>query len=186
MQIRPATAGDLELIDEIDATIDSTRYLHIEKTGEGLGVGWRVEERPLRQKLIEPNRLSDDSRFAIRQIANGIEDGITLVAEHEDRPVALLAAQPRPGRGVMKLLDVRVDFELRRQGLASAMAYQLIQTTRDAGLRAIAAEAKANNFPANSMLAKLGFEMAGLDERRQSNHDLVKEAVTLFWYAVLD
>lgn len=186
MQIRPATTADLDGIDEIDATIDSTRYLHIERSGEGLGLGWRTEERSLRQKLIEPNRLSDEQRFSIRQIAGGIEEGIALVAEHGDRPVALLAAQPRPARGVMKLLDLRVDFENRRQGLASALAYQLIQTTREAGLRAIAAEVRANNFPANSMLAKLGFEMAGLDERRQSNHDLVKEAVTLFWYAVLD
>jgi ribosomal protein S18 acetylase RimI-like enzyme len=86
----------------------------------------------------------------------------------------------------MKLLDVRVDFEFRRQGLASALVYQLMHAAKEAGLRAIAAETRANNFPANSMLAKLGFEMTGLDERRQSNHDLVKESVTLFWYATLD
>ncbi len=36
------------------------------------------------------------------------------------------------------------------------------------------------------MLAKSGFELAGVDDHRNSNHDLVKEAVTLFWYAPLD
>jgi hypothetical protein len=48
------------------------------------------------------------------------------------------------------------------------------------------AETLANNLPANQMLRKLAFELAGLDTHRRSNHDMVKEVATLFWYAALD
>ena len=153
---------------------------------EGLNLQLRIEERPLRTKLIESNPISDEQRFAVRQIATGADEGTALVAEHEGTPVALLVAQPQPLHGTLKLIDLRVDYDHRREGLATAMVYQVIQESRDAGLRAVAAETRANNFPANQLLAKLGFELAGLDAQRHSNHDLVKEAVTLFWYLALD
>jgi ribosomal protein S18 acetylase RimI-like enzyme len=81
---------------------------------------------------------------------------------------------------------LRVDFDHRREGLATAMMFYVIQTAREAQLRAVAAESAANNDPANQLLAKLGFQLTGLDSHRNSNHDLVKEAVTLLWYATLD
>jgi GNAT superfamily N-acetyltransferase len=186
MQIRSVAAADLDSLAEIDGTIHSTDYLHVDRSGSGTDLTWRIEKRPLRNKLIQPNRLDDDGRFAVRQIVTGAEEGVALLAEHDGQAVALLAAQPRPQRGVMKLIDLRVDFEHRRQGLGSAMVYQLIQQSRDLGLRALAARTAANNFPAAEFLLKLGFESAGLDSQRQSNHDLVKEAVTLFWYFALD
>jgi ribosomal protein S18 acetylase RimI-like enzyme len=186
MEIRPIISSDLDALAEIDATVESTRYLHLDRGGEGWNLQWKVEERPLRAKLIESNPLNDEQRFVVRQIALGAEEGIALVAEHEEQPVALLVAQPQPMHGTLKLIDLRVDYDHRREGLATAMLFQVIQSTRDAGLRAVAAETRANNFPANQLLAKVGFELAGLDAQRYSNHDLVKEAVTLFWYAALD
>lgn len=186
MQIRPTTPGDLEMLREIDGTIESSQYLHLESTGEGLCLAWRLEERPLRSKLIESNRLDDDRWFEAKQIVNGVDEGVSLLAEHEGAVVALLLAQPQPAAGTMRLLDVRVDYDYRRQGLAMAMIYQLIQFTRDAELRAVAAETRTNNFPANQLLAKCGFTLAGVDTQRHSNHDMVKEAATLLWYAALD
>jgi ribosomal protein S18 acetylase RimI-like enzyme len=120
------------------------------------------------------------------QITGGIEDGLALVAEHDDEVVALLLAQPRDLAGVLQVLDLRVDFDHRREGLATAMMFQAIQTARDAGRRAVLMETSANNFPAAQLLDKLGFHLAGLDTQRYSNHDLVKEAVTLVWYMALD
>ncbi len=186
MQIRPVAAADLDSLVEIDATIQSSDYLHLERSGEGLNLTWRIEARPLRQKLVLPNRLNDEQRFAIRQIVSGADEGTALMAEHDGLAVALLVAQPRPTRGVMKLIDLRVDFEHRRAGLASAMVYQLIQQSRDLSLRAVAARSLTNNLPASQFFCKLGFELGGLDSQRQSNHDLVKESATLLWYAALD
>ena len=186
MQIRPVAAGDLDGLADIDGIIESTRYLHLDRSGEGLGVQWKIEERPLRSKTIERNTLNDEQRFMVRQIATGIEDGVAQLVEHEGQPLALLAAQTEAAHETLKLIDLRVDFEHRRQGLATGLLYQLIQTARDHGLRAVAAETRANNFPANQLLTKLDFQLTGIDTHRHSNHDLVKESVTLFWYAALD
>jgi GNAT superfamily N-acetyltransferase len=186
MEIRRATPRDLAAIEEIDGTIESHRYLHIDRTGEGMQMGWRVEERPLRQRLIEPFRLDDCRRLALRQIVEGTDDGIALVADNESQIVALGLAQANPDTSLLHILDVRVDSDHRRQGLASAIIFQMVQEARSRSCRAIHAQTTANNFPANQMFSRLSFDLAGLDTHRRSNHDLVKESVTLFWYASLE
>jgi len=186
MELRPATTADLAGVAEIDATMESLRYLHIDRSGEGLNVQWKVEDRPLRERLIQPIALDDERQFAYRQLVTGIEDGLTLVAEHEGQIVAGMAAKPNLARGVLEMIDLRVDFDHRREGLATAMLYRAIQAGRELELRAVAAESPANNDPANQLLSKLGFHLCGLDALRNSNHDLVKETVTLLWYETLD
>ena len=186
MQIRSGTQHDLELLREIDGTIESTQYLHLEHSGEGLGKLFRLEERPLREKLIESNRLDDVAFFVARQILTGADEGTVLVAEHEDAVVASLIAQPRPSRGTIHIVDLRVDYDYRRQGLGTALVFQMIQQARDAALRAVSMETLTNNLPASALLDKCGFALSGIDIRRRSNHDIVKESATLFWYAALD
>ena len=58
MQLRPATPADLDAIREIDGTIESADYLHLEQTGEGLNIAWKLDKRPLREKLIASNALA--------------------------------------------------------------------------------------------------------------------------------
>ena len=66
------------------------------------------------------------------------------------------------------------------------MIYQAISESRARGLRRIAAQTRTDNFPAARFLLESAFDLTGLDTRRYTNHDLVKETVTLFWYASLD
>lgn len=186
MQVRAATISDLDRLPEIDATIESSRYLHLERTGEGVTASWKLEERPLRTKLIDANVPTDDQRFSLRQVLSGIEEGAALAAEHEGDLTALAVAQIDPAASVLRLLDIRVDYDLRRQGIGSAMLFQLIATARERNVRAVTAQAPTNNLPANQFFAKAGFELTGFDTHLRSNHDLVKEAVTLFWYAAMD
>ncbi len=186
MEIRPARSNDLDRLIEIDGTVHSSHYLHIDRIGEGPAIQWRLEERPLRQPFVERNRPSDDDQFQLKNIVTGIDEGMALLAEHDDAMVALLVAQPQAPYQTMKVLDLRVDSDFRRQGLATAMLYQTIAEGRSRQLRAVTVECRANNMPANRLLAKLGFELAGLDTQRHGNHDLVKEMATLFWYAALD
>src|SRR4051794_8261954 len=163
MQIRPAIAADLEQLADIDGTITSTDYLHIEQAGEGLARSWKIVQRPLRSKLIEPNTLDDEKRFAMKQIVNGIEEGLALVAEHEQIVVAMLVARLEASQSIMRLVDLRVDHDHRGQGVGSAMLFQAIQQARELGLRALAAETMTNNAGAASFLMKKGFDLAGLD-----------------------
>ena len=186
MQIRPATAKDLEPLREIDGTIESLQYLHVEASGEGFERAWRIEQRPLRQKLIEPNRLDDDAYFTAKQIITNADDGTVLVAEHEDEIVALLIAQPRPQFRTLHIIDLRIDYDLRREGIGTAMVFQMIQQARESELRAVSMQTLTNNLPGANLLIKCGFELSGIDVRHRTNHDMVKEAATLFWYAALD
>lgn len=182
MELRAATPSDLELLDEIDGTIESDRYLFVERSSEGDSMTFVLTQRPARQRLVMGNRMNDETAFLVRQIVGGIEEGMALVTEHGDLPVALLVAARDVEQGVMELVDLRVDYDFRRQGIGLAMMYQLIGLAREAGMRAVRAGLKTNNWPAISLLQKCGFELSGLDTHHSGNHDLVKEEVTLFWY----
>jgi len=186
MQIRAATTADLAALADIDGTVESIRYIHLDHRGEGLSASWNIEERDARQKLIEPNRLSDEATFAYKQIVSGSEEGAVLVVDMGDSIAAAMVAQLRPENGTLQVVDLRVDYDVRREGLGTALVYQMIQAARERGVRAVAVETRANNQPIAALLAKCGFELSGLDTRRHTNHDVVKEAATLLWYATLD
>jgi ribosomal protein S18 acetylase RimI-like enzyme len=186
MEIRPATPADLDRLRDIDATVESSQVLFLERTGEGIASSWKLEARPLREKLIDRNALDDERAFTLRQIVTGVDEGVALVAEHEGQLVAVALAQPDPARGTMRVLDIRIDYDFRREGLGTVIAYQIIEHARQRELRAVVAETRANNFPANQFFQKLAFDLSGFDTSRHSNHDLVKESATLIWYAKLD
>jgi ribosomal protein S18 acetylase RimI-like enzyme len=116
----------------------------------------------------------------------GIEEGIALLAEHDKACVALLVAQSQPAFQTINVIDLRVDSDFRRQGLAMAMLFQTIAHAREKEMRAVQLESRTDNQPLNSLMVKAGFDLAGLDTQRRSNHDLVKESATLFWYSSLD
>ena len=186
MEIRPVRSADLDRLIDIDGTIESLQYLHIERSGEGIEGGWRIEERPLREKRMERNPMPDEAAFLLKQVVTGIEEGVAVLAEHEQLNVALMLSREDHEHGTLRVVDLRVDFEHRRQGVGSAMLYQAISEARARGLRAVAVETRTDNFPGARFLSKCGFDLAGLDIRRHTNHDLVKESATLFWYASLD
>jgi RimJ/RimL family protein N-acetyltransferase len=186
MEIRPAQSADLKDLSEIDGTVESDEYLHLERIAEALSVTWKLSERQLREKRVERNRLGEDTQFVLKQVVSGADEGLALVAEHEGQKVALLLAQPQPQFGTLRIVDLRVDFDFRREGLATAMLFQAINHARDLELRAVTAETRTDNVPAARLLVKCGFDLAGVDTQRHSNHDLVKEVAALIWYASLD
>lgn len=184
---RPLQPADLAALAEIDATIDSVRYLHLNRQVDESGAAsWSLEPRELRERLIDSNRLDDETAFAFKQIVGGIEEGLALCIDLQGSPVAAIAVQPRPTLGTLHLLDLRVDYDYRRQGIGSALAYAAVGHARDQGVRALTAETRTDNFPGIEFLRKLGFDPAGLDTHRFSNHDLVKERATLLWCLPLD
>jgi len=186
MEIRAANLQDLTRLIDLDSTIESPQYLHLDRGGEGLAARWALEERPLREKLLDPNPVHEDLRFALKQVLSGIEEGIVLAADHDGQLVGLALAQPDVERQTLRVIDVRIDYDLRREGLGSAMLFQIIAHARQMELRAVSARTLTNNLPAAKFFQKAGFELAGVNTHFFSNHDVVKEAVALFWYAALD
>jgi ribosomal protein S18 acetylase RimI-like enzyme len=186
MQIRPLRPSDLDLIDEIDATIDSTRYHHVDRVADGPTTRFAIEDRALPARRVEPNPIGDDLRFSLKQTAAGVEEGLALIAEHDGLPIAaMIARNALDDPSLIEVLDVRVDFDRRREGLGSALLFQAINFAREREARALRAVARTNNAAGNALLAKLGFELAGIDTFRATNHDLVKEQTTLIWYLAL-
>ena len=186
MQIRPLRPADLDLIDEIDATIDATRSHPGARGSEGLMTRCALEARELPARRVEPNPIGDELRFSLKQTAAGIEEGLALIAEHDDVPIAaLIARNALDDPTLVEILDVRVDFDRRREGLGSALLFQAINFARDKEARALRATARSSIAAANALLAKLGFELAGIDTFRATNHDWVKEQTTLIWYLAL-
>jgi ribosomal protein S18 acetylase RimI-like enzyme len=186
MEIRAGKASDFTDLLEIDGTIDSTHYLHVDYSASESSRTWRLEERALREAKIVANPISEDDRFLLRQILAGADEGVALVVIHGERPVALLLAQPIAAQQTLRVIDLRVDSDVRRRGIATALLLMVIGEARTLGLRAVSVETRADNAPMYRLLPKCGFEIAGLDTRRHSNHDLVKESATLLWYASLD
>ena len=185
MTIRPATAADLSDLQEIDGTIESTQYAHVEQTATDGVFSWKIDWRPPREKLILAAALGDEIDFTLRQVLSGADDGIALTAEHDEAAIALLLAQPDVDRDVMHVRDLRVDYDYRRQGIATVLLFQLIERAKDANLRAAYFTTRTNNAPAARLLEKLGWELSGIDTKRHDNHDLVKESATLIWYYVI-
>lgn len=183
MQIRPIHTADLDLLDEIDATIQSDQYLHVDRAANAGTVSFRIEQRPLTERRSESNPIGDDLRFRLKQIVSGIEDGFCCVAELNSLPIATAVAIPNAD--VVDLIDLRVDCDRRREGFGSAMLFHVINYARESESRAVRAQVSSGNGPFNNMLAKLGFEIAGIDTQRDTNHDLVKERSTLIWYLQL-
>ncbi len=186
MQLRPLIVDDLILLNDIDGTSRSSEYLHIERTGEGLSRQFLLEPRPAREPRTRPALVSDQLIFQLKQLIGAPDQGLAIVAEHDEILVGLTAAETQVDQGILQLIDIRVDTDFRRQGVASAMLFQIVQHARSADLRAVRAEPQATDIPLRTLLARLGFELAGLDTHRQTNHDLVKENATLAWYLALD
>ena len=76
MEIRPVGPTEVDALIEIDATIESSEYLHVERSGEEMAIQWKLEPRALRTRLADRNRPTDELQFLLKQIANGIEDGM--------------------------------------------------------------------------------------------------------------
>src|SRR5437867_1622569 len=116
MEIRVANMSDLAKLIEIDGTVESTRYLHLDHSAEGMSASWRIEERAARQKLIDSNRLSDETLFVYKQIISGADEGAAMVIELNESLAAAMVAEHRPASGTLHIVDLRVDYDQRRQG----------------------------------------------------------------------
>jgi GNAT superfamily N-acetyltransferase len=162
---RPMTEGDLEYLRELDATVEVKRVLVIDPIGDEDDVivsplipRWRALDEP----RIEPNRLddeSDETAFAYRQIVRGMQPGIAWLMEVTGFPVATLAAVEEAE--ALRLVDIRVDYDERRQGYASAMLYRFIALAREREARLLAS-VPGDREAAMRLLTKCGFERSGL------------------------
>lgn len=186
MELRAAHLADLSMLLDIDGTIRSPGYVHVSAACPGVSGSFALEPRTLSRAWEDRNLLGDELSFQLKQVLQGVEEGVALLAELEGEVVGSLLAAERRAEKTLHICDLRIDWDYRRQGIGTALAYTAIGEARKRGLRALSVETHSGNLPAALMLQRCGFELGGMDTRRYSNHDLVRERVALFWYASLD
>src|SRR5688572_17331528 len=121
MQLRPFKISDLSNLNEIDATIESTHYLHLERSTEGLNWKCSLEPRVLRQKLVQTNPVDEDLSFMLKQLAGDESEGRCLVAERNNLIVGLCVARHLAEHNLVEVVDLRIDYDHRREGVGTAM-----------------------------------------------------------------
>jgi ribosomal protein S18 acetylase RimI-like enzyme len=110
---------------------------------------------------------------------------LQLVAEEDGRLIAFLDAELEPWRGVLKVFNLLVDEQYRRQGIGTNLMQKALDFAIDSKCRAISVEAQATNWPALSFYTKMGFEICGVDDHLYTNRDLERKEVALFLYREL-
>ena len=173
---QPMTPADLNDLIDLDATIESAHAVHLEAgepgEAEPLARTWRLEVRPLEEPRVEPNRLeaqgaSSELHFLYKQVAGGTMEGTAWILRVGGAPLATLLAMPRDGEQALELMDVRVDYDERRQGFGSALVFALLSKAReDEAVRAVTATVPADNVPVQRLLSSLGFDLIGIERGR--------------------
>jgi ribosomal protein S18 acetylase RimI-like enzyme len=185
MEYKPLAQAHLSRLAEIKADYVSDKYLRVIKTGDGLEVGFalRVEhlEEPFRSHGYGIIREKDKAEIRSRMDANALQ----LVVEHNGRLVGFLDAEIEPWRNVVKIWDVLVDEEHRRQGIGTELTRRAQEFAAKNNCRALVVETQTTNWPALNFYLKMGFQVCAVDDHFYTNRDLERKEVALFLYREL-
>ncbi len=187
MDYRILSGDRLHRLGEIRADYSSDRYLRVVRaTGEGpLATGFTLQaeelHRPFRSQGMSIVRAKDRDEIAARMGDHSLQ----LVVEEDQRLIALLDAEVETWRGILKVWNLLVDEEHRRQGIGTDLMHKAEQFAAQRHCRAISVEAQATNWPALSFYTKMGFHICGVDDHFYTNRDLERREVALFLYREL-
>ncbi|TKJ30994.1 MAG: hypothetical protein CEE40_02770 [Chloroflexi bacterium B3_Chlor] len=185
MEYKPLVQDSIPRLQEIRADYVSDRHLRVTKTGDGLQVGFalRIEglEQPFRSQGISIVRQKDKDLVRSRIGQHALQ----LVVEENGRLVGLLDAQVEAWRRVLKVWNLLVDEEYRRQGIGTELMRRAHEFARENDCRAIAAETQTTNWPALKFYLKMGFRVCGVDDHSYTNRDVERKEVALFLYREL-
>lgn len=186
--IRQIGLTDILRLAEIDAEFESDRFLDVEKTTDGLGVTWRLVERPLDARFRSNDFSLDRQQREHVAVRLRERDGLYLVAEDEriGKLVALLDTERERWRDTAVVWNILIDRAYRRQGLGRELMNRAIAWAREQGLRGIVLEAQTNNIAACLFYQAMGFKLCGLDDHFYSNDDIGVKEVAIFWWYELE
>ncbi|HIP95938.1 MAG TPA: GNAT family N-acetyltransferase [Anaerolineae bacterium] len=189
MRIRTLGPADVERLVQINSTFTSDSVLAVEKTGQGLEVGWRLTERPLAVSF-EKGRAYDLSAEDLARSRGlqkaGPQEALQLVAEDRGRLVGLLEVERWNWNNSGWVWNLVVDRDYRRRGLGRKFVRRAIEWGRKLGLRALILETQNNNVHACRFYQAMGFRLCGINDHYYTNDDLAKGEVALFWVYELE
>jgi ribosomal protein S18 acetylase RimI-like enzyme len=187
MEYKTLTAAHLPRLKEIKAEYVSDRYLRVVRaSGEGaLATGYTFQadevHPPFRSQGLSILRAEDRDEISARMDGRNLQ----VVVELDGRLIALLDAEVETWRGVLKVWNLLVDEQHRRQRIGTELMHRAGQFAIKNRCRAISVEAQATNWPALSFYTKMGFRVCGVDDHFYTNRDLERKEVALFLYREL-
>ena len=180
--IRGFRHSDANRLTEINPTFVSPTVLRVYKTGQGLEVGWRLEEVVLAEPY-DKGAAYDFTPEDVAEIAARARrpDCLVLVAEAWGRLVGLLDLEITRWNNTGFLWNLRVDVAHRGRGLGRELFERGVAWARERNLRSIVVETQTNNVPACRFYRRLGCRLVGIREEYYTNRDLETGEVALFW-----
>jgi streptothricin acetyltransferase len=186
MRIRSLTLADRPNLNAIDANFTSERFLDVIKTVTGFNTSWQLIERPLDPPFISTDYYLDDTDLAEITARLKQNDGLYLVAEENDRLIAMLDMEREVWHQAAMLWNLHVDRAYRGRGIGRELIQRAIEWAGDHQLRGIRLETQTNNWPACNFYRRLGFQLGGLDDHYYANDDIgVKEVALFWWYEII-
>jgi ribosomal protein S18 acetylase RimI-like enzyme len=185
VDFKPLTVDHIRRLGDIRADYISERYIRLSKTGEGGEIGFSLRAKSLLESFQSQGlsivRQRDREEILSRMGAKSVQ----LVAEEKGRLIALLDAQVESWRRVLKIQNLLVDRDHRRQGIGTELLRRAIEFAEEKRCRAISLEAQATNWPALNFYLSAGFQVCGVDDHHYTNRDLDRKEVALFLYREL-
>jgi ribosomal protein S18 acetylase RimI-like enzyme len=185
VDFKPLTVDHIRRLGDIRADYISERYIRLSKTGEGGEIGFSLRAKSLLESFQSQGlsivRQRDREEILSRMGAKSVQ----LVAEEKGRLIALLDAQVESWRRVLKIQNLLVDRDQRRQGIGTELLRRAIEFAEEKRCRAISLEAQATNWPALNFYLSAGFQVCGVDDHHYTNRDLDRKEVALFLYREL-
>jgi ribosomal protein S18 acetylase RimI-like enzyme len=186
MEYTPLTEAHLPRLSEIRAEYVSDRCLCLTSAGDGntqvqLALRAQALDEPFRSQGLSIIRQKD--RDEIRRRMG--QQVLQLVVEEEGRLIAILDAEVERWRRALKIWNLLVDQQFRRQGIGTRLMQRATEFAKKSNCRAISVEAQATNWPALCFYTKLGFQICGVDHHFYTNRDLERKEVALFLYREL-
>ena len=185
MRSTPLAEEHIPRLAEIRADYVSDRCARVSRTGESPEVAFalRVEHlpTPFRSRGLSIVRRRDREEIQSRIGSRSLQ----LVVEDSGRLIALLDSEVESWRRVLRVWNLLVDQEYRRQGIGTELMHRAEEFGIERHCRAISADAQATNWPALTFYSKMGFEICGVDDHFYTNRDLERKEVALFLYREL-
>jgi ribosomal protein S18 acetylase RimI-like enzyme len=186
MEFSPLEEAHLPRLREIRAEYISDKYVGVvHARGDGFEAAIQLRtaelEKPFRSQGLSIVRQKD-----VDEIRNRMgQQSLQLVAHEDGRLVAFLDAEVEAWRRVLKVWNLLVDEQHRRQGIGTTLLQRATEFATANNCRAISVEAQATNWPALCFYRGLGFQVCGVDDHFYTNRDLERKEVALFLYREL-
>jgi ribosomal protein S18 acetylase RimI-like enzyme len=174
-KIRPALASDLSRLMALDHTTRSDHVWQLELRRDAGQVLATFREVRLPRPITlgyphDPFGLADEwKRMSMMYTAISGPDAVGYIMVMEQAPLSLL-----------RVTDLVVAPQVRRQGVASALLVAAQDWASDRGIGRIMLEMQAKNLPAIRFAQKHGFEFCGYND-----HYYLSQDVALFFVRAL-